>query len=86
MPLDPQAQAALGHMREVGRRPFQHLTVQETRETAWAFVDLQGLAGAGWIRAVGSTTRSRRISVRDVRFRSINTSFVVKEQEHEHDN
>jgi|tagenome__1003787_1003787.scaffolds.fasta_scaffold20024141_1 hypothetical protein len=42
MPLDPQAQATLGHRREAGRRPFEHMTFQEARQPAWAFVDLQG--------------------------------------------
>jgi acetyl esterase len=41
MPLDPQAQALLEQMREAGQPPFEHMTVQEARQAAWAFVDLQ---------------------------------------------
>src|SRR3954451_22851226 len=41
MPLDPQAHALLEQMREAGQPPFEHMTVPQARQAAWAFADLQ---------------------------------------------
>ena len=42
MPLDPQAQALLDQMREIGAKPSEELSVPEARADAWGFVDLGG--------------------------------------------
>jgi len=42
MPVDPQVQALLDEMRELGAKPFEELTVPEAREAAWSFAALQG--------------------------------------------
>jgi hypothetical protein len=84
MPLDPQARAALGHMREAGRRCFQHLTVQEARQPAWAFVDLQGSpvpAGSG--QSVRRRDRDGILWATSASGQS--TPCMVKEQDYEHD-
>jgi acetyl esterase len=43
-PLDPQARALLDQLAETGMPPFEHMTVPQAREAAWAFVDIQGPA------------------------------------------
>jgi acetyl esterase len=42
MPVDPQIQALLDEMRELGAKPFEELTVPEARAAAWSFAELQG--------------------------------------------
>jgi acetyl esterase len=42
MPVDPQIQALLDEMRELGAKPFEELTVAEARAAAWSFAALQG--------------------------------------------
>ena len=42
MPVDPQIQALLDEMRELGAKPFEELTVPEARAAAWSFAALQG--------------------------------------------
>jgi acetyl esterase len=42
MPVDPQVQALLDEMRELGAKPFEELSVAEARAAAWSFAQLQG--------------------------------------------
>ena len=42
MPLDPQAEALLGSMKDAGAKPFETMTPAEARVAAWAFKDLGG--------------------------------------------
>jgi acetyl esterase len=42
MPVHPQVAALLEQMREAGQPPFEHMSVPEARQAAWAFADLQG--------------------------------------------
>ena len=46
MPVDPQVQALLDEMRELGAKPFEALTVAEARAAAWSFAELQGVPEA----------------------------------------
>jgi acetyl esterase len=42
MPLDPQVEALLQEMREMGAKPFEELSVHEARIAARSFQELQG--------------------------------------------
>jgi len=42
--LDPQVKALLEQMAEAGQPPFEHMSVPQARQAAWAFADLQGPA------------------------------------------
>ena len=42
MPLDPQVEALLNEMREMGAKPFEELSVAEARIAARSFAELQG--------------------------------------------
>lgn len=42
MPLDPQVEALLNEMRELGAKPFEELTVPQARIAALSFAKLQG--------------------------------------------
>jgi acetyl esterase len=41
---DPQVKALLEQMAEAGQPPFEHMSVPQARQAAWAFADLQGPA------------------------------------------
>ena len=59
MPVDPQVQALLDEMRELGAKPFEELTVAEARAAAWSFAAAAGRARGGGVGRAHASSPAR---------------------------